>query len=157
VSLGVRALWRISNHADLVGLGGERADGRWHSAGRGRRIVYLSEHPALALVEVLANLKGNPKLFPESYQMLRVEVAEGVSPRTVAVDSLAEHWPEDVRGTRAVGDAWLEAGESAVLWVPSAVAPESWNVLLNALHPEARLVTVAWARRVAYDKRLFRL
>jgi hypothetical protein len=35
------------------------------------------------------------------------------------------------------------------------VAPESWNVLLNALHPEARLITVAWARRVAYDRRLF--
>ncbi len=41
-------LWRISNHDDLVGLGGEKADGRWHSAARGKRIVYLSEHPALA-------------------------------------------------------------------------------------------------------------
>jgi RES domain-containing protein len=157
VSLGVRALWRISNHADLVGLGGERADGRWHSAGRGKRIVYLSEHPALALLEVLANLKGNPKLFPESYQMMQVEVPEDVSSRRVTVASLAADWREDVRGTRAVGDAWLEAGESAILWVPSAVAPESWNVLLNALHAEARMVTVAWARRVGYDKRLFRL
>jgi RES domain-containing protein len=53
------------------------------------------------------------------------------------------------------GDAWLEAGESALLWVPSAVAPESWNVLLNPLHREARLVTMVWARRAAYDKRLF--
>ncbi len=83
----MKALWRISNHGDLVGLGGERADGRWHSAGRGKRIVYLSEHPALALVEVLANLKGNPRLFPESYQMLRVEVPEGISSGTVAVES----------------------------------------------------------------------
>jgi RES domain-containing protein len=151
----VRVLWRISNHGDLVGLGGERVDGRWHSAGRGRRIVYLSEHPALALVEVLANLKGNPRLFPEGYQMLRVEVPEGVSSGTVAIESLAANWREDVRVTRTVGDAWVEAGESALLWVPSAVAPESWNVLLNALHPDAREVTVAWARRVAYDKRLF--
>jgi RES domain-containing protein len=151
----VKALWRISNHADLVGLGGERADGRWHSAGRGKRIVYLSEHPALALVEVLANLKGNPRLFPVSYQMLRVEAPEGVSSGTVEVESLAAGWREEVQATRTVGDRWLEAGEAALLWVPSAVAPESWNVLVNALHPEARLITVAWARRVAYDKRLF--
>jgi RES domain-containing protein len=60
-----------------------------------------------------------------------------------------------VQATRAVGDRWLEAGESALLWVPSAVAPESWNVLVNALHPDARLVAIAWTRRVAYDRRLF--
>jgi RES domain-containing protein len=153
----VKALWRISNHGDLAGLGGERADGRWHSASRGKRIAYLSEHPALALVEVLANLKGNPRLFPESYQLMRVEVPEAISSGTVEVESLAAGWREEVHATRAVGDAWLEAGESALLWVPSAVAPESWNVLVNALHPEARLVTIAWTRRVAYDKRLFHL
>jgi RES domain-containing protein len=153
----VSTLWRISNHADLVGLGGEKADGRWHTAARGRRIVYLSEHPALALVEVLANLKGDPKLFPDTYRMMKVEAPDGVSSSTLPVDSLAADWREQVRDTRAMGDAWLEAGESALLWVPSAVAPESWNVLLNPLHREARLVTMVWARRVAYDKRLFQV
>jgi RES domain-containing protein len=107
------------------------------------------------VVAVLANLKGNPRLFPESCQMLRLEFPEGVSSETVAIESLAADWREDVRATRAVGDAWLEAGESALLWVPSAVAPESWNVLLNALHRDAREVTVGWTRRVGYDKRQF--
>jgi RES domain-containing protein len=65
-------LWRISNRCDLEGVGGEKADGRWHTAARGKRIVYLSEHPAVALVEVLANLHTNPKLFPDSYQLIKV-------------------------------------------------------------------------------------
>jgi RES domain-containing protein len=75
----LKPLWRISRHNDLAGLGGEKTDGRWHTAARGRRIVYLSEHPALALIEVLANLKGNPKLFPDAYQLMKVTVKEDVS------------------------------------------------------------------------------
>ena len=60
-------LWRISNCCDLEGIGGEKADGRWHTAARGKRILYLSEHPAIALIEVLANLHTNPNLIPETY------------------------------------------------------------------------------------------
>ncbi|MEA2543931.1 MAG: hypothetical protein QOH35_5297, partial [Acidobacteriaceae bacterium] len=48
----MRLLWRISNHCDLQGMGGEKTDGRWHTAKRGKRIVYLSDYPALALIEV---------------------------------------------------------------------------------------------------------
>jgi len=29
--------------------------------------------------------------------------------------------------------------------------------LLNPLHPDATLLTLEWARHIAYDKRLFRL
>ena len=43
-------LWRISDFADLAGEGGLLVSGRWHS--RGRRIVYLSDHPATALIEI---------------------------------------------------------------------------------------------------------
>jgi len=44
-------LWRISNYADLSGAGGLQAAGRWHT--RGKRIVYLADHPASALLEML--------------------------------------------------------------------------------------------------------
>ncbi|WP_155836914.1 RES family NAD+ phosphorylase, partial [Paraburkholderia mimosarum] len=40
--------WRISNYADLRGIGGLRASGRWHY--RGQPVVYLAENPALALL-----------------------------------------------------------------------------------------------------------
>ena len=149
------ALWRISNHADLEGLGGERADGRWHSAARGKRIVYLSEHPALALVEVMANMRGNPRLFPDRYQLMRVLVPDHLS--IPPVSTVAGNWREDLRQTRTIGDAWLEGRESALLAVPSAVAPESMNYLLNPRHADAEKVVVEWSRWVDYDKRLFHL
>jgi RES domain-containing protein len=147
-------LWRISNRCDLEGIGGERADGRWHTAARGKRIVYLSEHPALALVEVLANLKGNPTFFPDAYQLLKAVVPDSVS-RT-AVD-LPPDWRTSQAQTQSAGDAWLSAKNSALLSVPSLPAPESTNYLLNALHPDARIVEVEWCKWITYDKRLFHL
>ncbi len=148
-------LWRISNHKDLSGLGGERADGRWHTAARGRRIVYLSEHPAVALVETLVNLRGNPALFPERFQLLKVTM-----PDELAVGELDTVLPLEraaMAETQALGDAWLESGRSAVLRVPSVPSPESWNYLVNPLHREAAGLAVEWARSIAYDKRLLRV
>jgi RES domain-containing protein len=150
-------LWRISNHSDLVGLGGEKTDGRWHTAARGKRIVYLSEHPALALIESLANLKGNPKLFPDSYQILRISVADGVSMDTLARSTLSNEWREDIPQTRSAGDSWLAEGRSALLSVPSAPSPESRNYLFNPRHPDAPKLAMEWQKWIAWDRRLFRV
>lgn len=156
--LSAQTLWRISNHNDLEGLGGERSDGRWHTVERGRRIVYLSENAATALIEALANLKGNPALFPESYQLMQVEVAASVSRLTVEElpgVSLAEGWRASPAETQAIGNTWLTGTGSALLQVPSAPAPESRNWLLNPLHADARGVRMESVQRIAYDKRLF--
>lgn len=67
-------LWRISNYADLTGTGGLRASGRWHS--RGRRIVYLADHPSSALLEMLVDM--DREFLPATYQMLRVAIPSGV-------------------------------------------------------------------------------
>ncbi len=153
----MRPLWRISNHNDLDGLGGERTDGRWHTASRGKRIVYLSEHPALALIEVLANLMGNPKLFPDTYQLIKVNVADGVLVDVLAPELLSSGWRENSGETRAVGDSWLATGNSTLLAVPSAPCPESLNYLLNPLHPQANGLTIEWRQWIDYDKRLFHI
>ncbi len=147
-------LWRISNHCDLDGLGGERADGRWHTAARGKRIVYLSEHPALALVEVLANLKTSARLLPEFYQLMKVAVAEAVTPDALDV-SLSKEWRENLSETRSLGDRWLATGSSALLIVPSGPSPESSNYLLNPRRGGAKDLEIEWCRWVAYDKRIF--
>ncbi len=103
----MRFLWRISNRCDLGGVGGERTDGRWHTAARGKRIVYLSEHPALALVEVLANLKGDPKLFPDAYQLIKIAVPDSVSADSVTAAALPHDWRTNLPQTQLTGDAWL--------------------------------------------------
>jgi RES domain-containing protein len=148
-------LWRISRHSDIEGLGGEKTDGRWHTAARGKRIVYLSEHPALALIEVLANLKGNPKLFPDTYRLMKISKADDVSTGVLGPNSLSSEWRENTNETRLAGDSWLAGGSSALLGVPSVPSPESLNYLFNPRHPEAKGLTVEWCQWIEYDKRLF--
>ncbi len=150
-------LWRISRHDDLHGMGGELASGRWHTATKGKRIVYLSEHPALALIEVLANLKGNPRLFPDAYRIMKIEVQNSVWSAAQDCGTLPTAWRDTLDHTRALGDTWLAARSSALFRVPSAPSPESSNYLLNPLHADAQDLEVAWTKWVSYDKRLFHI
>jgi RES domain-containing protein len=57
---------------------------------------------------------------------------------------------------RQLGDAWIAAGTSAVLEVPSAVVPAEKNYLLNPAHPGFRRVTLGTPQRFSFDRRLAR-
>jgi RES domain-containing protein len=138
-------------------VGGEKSDGRWHTAERGKRIVYLSDHPALALIEVLANLTGNPLFFPEAYQLMKITVADQVAIDELKLDRLSANWRDEGDQTRSMGDSWLGGAESGLLAVPSVPSPESVNYLFNPLHPDAQRVEIEWCKRIKYDRRLFHI
>jgi RES domain-containing protein len=150
-------LWRISNHADLSGIGAEMADGRWHTAAPEKRMLYLAEHPAVALVENLASLDGDPAFFPEHFQLVRIAMQNGPTARELTSKQFVRIDSQNLSSTQAVGDAWLAARSSALLRVPSIPSPESWNYLLNPLHADAAALKIDWARTITYDKRLFHL
>lgn len=137
-------LWRSSDHADLSGRGGVRFDGRWHS--RGRRIVYLSDHPASALLEILVHLEIDAEDLPSGYQLLAVDIPEHVAFAKIEAHELVPDWRNDAALTRATGDRWLAENRTALLRVPSAIVPAAVNWLLNPAHPDstqARIVEIA--------------
>ena len=129
-------LWRISNHASLSGEGGLHASGRWHT--RGRRVVYLADHPASALLEVMVHLEIDAEDLPSHYQLLGIDVPDGMQVMALADHELPEGWRAQVALTRARGDEWLRAGATALLQVPSVIVPAAANYLLNPAHPELR-------------------
>lgn len=149
-------LWRIGNHADLSGDGGLRYAARWHSAGR--RIVYLAESPAGALLEVLVRLELDAANLPPAYTLLRVAGPAKSANLPLKVLELAappgDAWICDHAVTREIGDAWLKSARGALARVPSAVLPATFNILLNPLHPEARRFRVMEAIRSIIDPRL---
>jgi len=148
-------LWRISNHERLDGRGGLLASARWHT--RGRAIVYLAASPAGALVEVLVNLELDAARLPGSYTLLKVEAPDDVQLRRIELASLPEGWANDLTISRNRGDEWLAGGESALLEVPSAILPDTFNVLLNPHHADAQRIRVVWQRAYPYDRRFFKL
>jgi RES domain-containing protein len=149
-------LWRISKHNDLGGIGGEKADARWHTAAPGKRIVYLAEHPAVALIETLVNISGIPKAFPRRFQLFRIETDSSID-MEVSADELPDGWQNNQTLTRRLGNEWLEAKETALFRVPSVPSPHSFNYLLNPLHPDAQNVRIIETTRLPYDQRLFKV
>lgn len=146
-------LWRISNHDSLDGRGGLFAPARWHS--RGHPIVYLATTPAGALVEALVHLELHPSHLPVSYQLMKVRVPEHMGANRIESTALPRNWPNDLAVTRSAGDDWLASEASALLEVPSAILPETSNLLLNPNHPDARQVRVLWHVKYPYDPRFF--
>jgi len=146
-------LWRISNYADLRGIGGLRASGRWHY--RGQPVVYLAENPALALLETMVHLEfGSPQALPDNYQLLRVEIAEGAAIAELTASVIPDDWRENADWTQAAGSEWLAAGQELLLKVPSAILPRSYNYLFNPAHPGAGSAIVAEVLKVPYDPRI---
>lgn len=147
-------LWRISGHADLSGEGGLQASGRWHS--RGREVVYLTDHPASALIEVLVHLEVDNEDLPHNYQLLAVDVSDQIQIETIEEDRIARQWRDDQTLSRKLGDEWLRENRTALLRVPSAILPVAVNWLLNPAHPDSTSVRVVEIIRAPFDRRLFK-
>jgi RES domain-containing protein len=138
-------VWRLCRrpYADLTGEGARLTGGRWNS--RGRPVVYLAEHPALAALEVRVHLDLPFELLPVDYVLVRVMVPD--SPNTVfTVDG----------DSVAMGDAWLAEARSAILRVPSVLIPHAWNILLNPNHPDASQALISEVEPFGFDPRLWR-
>lgn len=148
-------LWRISNHEGLDGRGGLLASARWHT--QGRPIVYLAASAAGALVEVLVNLELDAARLPGNYTLLKAEAPDDMQVSRIEMASLPEGWRNDLTVTRNRGDDWLAGEESVLLEVPSAILPDTFNVLLNPHHPEAGRVRVVGQQAYPYDRRFFKV
>lgn len=142
-------IWRISNYADLAGIGGLRAAGRWHS--RGRPIVYLADHESSALLEILVHTDRD--LIPANYQLLRVVVPDDIVVEAIGA-ALPPDWREQKLTSREIGDRWLDRAASALLRVPSAISATGNNYLLNPEHPDSGRIAVAEVIKASFDSRL---
>ena len=145
-------LWHISNHADFAGAGGMRAGGRWHSAGR--PVVYCGTSPAACLLEALVQVSvRGPNDLPFHYQLLAIDLPDDMA--LAPSPGLPPDWRTNLSATRAAGDEWLRSLSSLLLAVPSALVPQTHNVLFNPLHPDAHKTQVADIVRHPFDSRFF--
>lgn len=142
-------IWRISEHADLSGRGGELYAARWNHAGDA--IVYCADHPSTAMLEILVN--ADPEDLPGSYQLLEIELPDELEIETA---KLAGDWQDDQSVSRRFWRAFQLERRAPVLCVPSVVMPRARNFLVNPrLEACARIVIVS-ATRFSIDPRFLR-
>jgi RES domain-containing protein len=145
-------LWRISRHLDLSGTGGQRLPGRWHHIGH--PVVYLATSPAAALLEVCVHTSAND--IPPSYTLLKVSTPDDLAILQIDLSRLPADWPNRPELTGNLGTDWLKKSATALLEVPSAIVPETRNILLNPLHPEAAQCKIVATQAYPFDSRLKR-
>lgn len=138
-------VWRVARapFADLTGEGARLYGGRWNSPGRA--MVYTAENPALAILEVRVHLDLEPDLVPDDYVLIEMELGEA----SAAAIELASDDPA------AFGDAWLARSGEPILKVPSFIAPQSFNYLVNPAHPGATAIRIVSTQPFAFDRRLW--
>jgi RES domain-containing protein len=146
-------VYRIADrrHPLFDGTGAFVHGGRWNSPGK--LVIYAAETYSGALLEQLAH--ANIGRVPGTQVYIEIEIPEHL--KVERVGDLAGWNADGMRASRGRGDAWLRAGSSAVLMVPSAVTGgiES-NVLISQAHPDFRLIKASEPKPVIWDPRLIR-
>jgi len=131
------------------GRGGLHAPGRWHSIGR--RIVYTAGSESLAKLEALAHFRPSeaPALVLACATVPDRAIARVPLPLPPGWDAIPES-----NVSRAIGDAWLAAGNRLALEVPSIHSKSESNILINPDHRAFRRVTISAPVPFAFDLRL---
>ncbi len=143
-------LWRIARtpFTDLSGEGARLFGGRWNSPGIS--VVYFSDHPALALLEILANLDLPFDLMPQDFELMTFVIPDDVYVTTIS------HASTGAFNFRSAGDNWAKSNESVLLQVASVLMPEANNYLFNPAHAESEKAILDSKRRLEIDERLIR-
>jgi len=147
-------VYRISSPEyvdDFSGIGASLYGGRWNPTGM--KILYTAQTASLAILELLANIKGAQ--IP--YQLIEINVN---SNSILSLDDLGvglpSNWSNDKSGyklTQKIGSDWLKSEKSALLKVPSVHNPFEHNILINPHHAILKL-DVSKKNWYLYDYRL---
>ena len=154
------SLWRVAADTplwaadDLAGKGAAHKGARWNHAGE--HVCYAATSVSLAAWETRAHF-GRGAALPWNRYLVRIDVPDPVwAARTTLAGPLPVGWDAIPEGlvSRAQGSAWLSAGRTALLTVPSVIVSEEDNVLINPAHRDALRIKAVKLRRFVYDPRV---
>ena len=147
-------LWRICAeiHArDVDGGFGLLNDGRWNF--KGRPLTYTSTAPSLCILEKLVHVV-DPAILPVQV-LVTYDVPDTLFAEKVDPALLPPHWRKDEGLTQQIGTHWLDGMSAALLHVPSVIVSDpDHNVLINNLHPAAKLISIRSVDAYTFDPRL---
>ena len=148
-----RVLRKIFARSPLDGEGAYLYGGRWSSPGT--RLAYTAEHQSLAMLEYFVHLDADDA--PPDLVLVTAEVPDDLPKKRVEADELPSLWrrsPAPAELAR-IGDEFVRRSERCILIVPSALAPQESNWLLNPQHAGFRRVVVSRIEPLSYDPRMF--
>jgi RES domain-containing protein len=149
-----RVLRKAFANNPFDGEGAYRYGGRWSSPGG--RLSYASEHQSLAMLEYFVHLdKDEP---PADLVLAAADIPQELEAESIDQKLLPENWRDAAAPAELArfGDQFAKRGERCLLWVPSVLAPNENNCLVNPAHADFRKLALHPAGRLSYDSRMFR-
>jgi RES domain-containing protein len=148
-----RVLRKAYARTPLDGEGAYRYGGRWSSVGT--RLSYTSEHQSLAMLEYFVHLDAADA--PPDLVLVTAEIPNDLPKQRIAVDELPTNWRRSPAPSELarIGDEFVRKAGHCVLIVPSALAPNENNWLLNPQHAGFGRVVVSRIEPLIYDERMF--
>lgn len=152
----MRTVWRITTarfaKTAFSGEGARVFGGRWNP--KGWDVLYTAESQSLALLEMM--VQDDP--LRAHYVRIRAQWPKDLAEERIEAAQLPRNWRTiDARDTlQALGKAWLQAGKTALLSVPSAVVPAERNYLINPHHPAFAKIALGKPQSLQTDTRLLR-
>jgi RES domain-containing protein len=147
-------VYRLVSSRFPDGLSAEGArlnGGRWNS--KGVPVLYCATSESLAMLELRVHA---PHPYPRDRLRFVIEVPDdAVQELHLAV--LPRGWNKlpPSPASKHLGDEWVTSAASLGLLVPSVIASEERNLLLNPAHARFREVRVLKKSRVRMDMRLY--
>jgi RES domain-containing protein len=131
--------------------GARRHGGRWNN--KGVAVLYCALSESLAMLELRVH---SPHPFPRTRWRFTIEVPDDAL-TSMQVEELPRGWDKLPAGpeSKRFGDSWVAECSSLGLLVPSVVASEEKNLMLNPSHPRFQEIRVVSKQRVMLDKRLY--
>jgi RES domain-containing protein len=148
-----RVLRKAYARAPFNGEGAYRYGGRWSSPGT--RLSYTSEHQSLAMLEYFVHLdQGDP---PDDLVLAVADVPGNLAHKTVQARHLPSNWRESAAPPHLarIGDEFVQRAEHCLLFVPSVLAPNENNCLINPEHSDFTKISVRDLEPLRYDSRMF--
>ena len=91
---------------------------------------------------------------PATYQLLGIDVPDDVAVETVSltgIERISQDWADDPRVTRGLLRPWFDEARTAMVSVPSVIAPFAQNYVINPRHKDAARIRVSHVARYPHD------
>jgi RES domain-containing protein len=134
---------------DISGEGASLYGGRWNPLDY--KALYCSNHISLAALEIIVH--GDDTVFQRDFNLLAIDFPKDLPTQYIKANSLKKNWSFDMKHTQRIGQDFLTS-KLLVLYVPSVVIPQEFNLLLNPYHKDFSKVTIASFDPFSFDERL---
>ena len=140
----------LKKYSDSLYASGSAA--RWNN--NDVKMIYTANSRALACLE---NIVHRSKLgLSANFCVMEIDVPNSLSVEVFSLEKLSKNWDqfEHTHLTQALGDEWIDKGNTAILKVPSSIVHDEFNYLLNPNHPDFKKIKLVAVKPFFFDDRI---